>query len=241
MDKISRPAIAAKLANVKNIIGPGIKNQKKWLTNKNFLTIDDYKKLDYSDQSKKLLKINNLKVFKTIPSIFLSKESLNQLEPFFSSNEKNIVSFGVDSFELYKMWFEKNFAELANQLVEQGLAKKIYLIASPQNKSVVRQIISLSGKNIFFDCSNLNLLQVVKVIKYSNFFVGNNSGPLNLASALGVKAFGLIANSSVSQLKNSNIIPILPDNYKDEFNKDREYMKKLSTQKVYNEIKRNLI
>ncbi len=240
LDKISRPAIAAKLASVKNIIGPGIKNQKKWLTNKNFLTINDYKNLDYSDQSKKLLEINNLKVFKTIPSIFLSKESLNKLEPFFSSNEKNVVSFGVDSFELYKMWFEKNFAELANKLVEQGVAKKIYLIASPQNKDIVKQIISLSGKNIFFDCSDLNLLQVVKVIKYSNFFVGNNSGPLNLASALGVKAFGLIANSSVSQLKNSNIIPILPDDYKDEFNKDREYMKKLNTQKVYDKIIKNL-
>ncbi len=28
LDKISRPAIAAKLAGIKNIIGPGIKNQK---------------------------------------------------------------------------------------------------------------------------------------------------------------------------------------------------------------------
>ena len=53
LDKISRPAIAAKLANIKNIIGPGIKNQKKWLTNKNFLTNEDYRNLDYSDQSKK--------------------------------------------------------------------------------------------------------------------------------------------------------------------------------------------
>ena len=68
LDKISRPAIAAKLANIKNIIGPGIKNQK-WLTNKNFLTNEDYQNLDYSEQSKKMLEINGYKVFETKPSL----------------------------------------------------------------------------------------------------------------------------------------------------------------------------
>ena len=32
LDKVNKPAIAAKLSGVKNIIGPGIGNQKKWLT-----------------------------------------------------------------------------------------------------------------------------------------------------------------------------------------------------------------
>ena len=214
LDKISRPAIAAKLADIKNIIGPGIKNQKKWLTNKNFLTNEDYRNLDYSDQSKKMLEINNYKVFETIPSLTIKKETLINIEPKIDTGAKDIVTFGVDSFELFKMWFEENFAELANKLIEANLANKIYLIASQKNQNVVKKIINLSNKNNFLDCSSLNLLQVIKVIKYSNYFVGNNSGPLNLASALGVKAFGLIANDRVSELKNSNIIPILPKNYK---------------------------
>ena len=37
LDKVNKPAIAAKIAKIKNIIGPGFKNQKKWLTVKNFL------------------------------------------------------------------------------------------------------------------------------------------------------------------------------------------------------------
>ena len=32
LDKVNKPAIAAKLAGIKNIIGPGIGNQKKWLS-----------------------------------------------------------------------------------------------------------------------------------------------------------------------------------------------------------------
>ena len=240
LDKISRPAIAAKLADIKNIIGPGIKNQKKWLTNKNFLTNEDYRNLDYSDQSKKMLEINNYKVFETIPSLTIKKETLINIEPKIDTGAKDIVTFGVDSFELFKMWFEENFAELANKLIEANLANKIYLIASQKIQNVVKKIINLSNKNNFLDCSSLNLLQVIKVIKYSNYFVGNNSGPLNLASALGVKAFGLIANDRVSELKNSNIIPILPKNYKNEINRDRDGMKELDVELVFNQIKDNI-
>ncbi len=240
LDKISRPAIAAKLANIKNIIGPGIRNQKKWLTNKNFLTNDDYQNLDYSDQTKKMLEINNYKIFETIPSLTIKRETLNDIEPKMDSTVQGVVSFGVDSFELFKMWFEENFAELANKLIDANLAKKIYLIASYQNQHVINKIIYLSGKKNFFDCSSLNLLQVIKVIKYSNYFVGNNSGPLNLASALGVKAFGLIANDRVSELKNSNITPILPKDYLNEINRDREGMKKLDVETVFNQIKNKI-
>ena len=32
LDKVNKPAIAAKFAKIKNIIGPGLGNQKKWLT-----------------------------------------------------------------------------------------------------------------------------------------------------------------------------------------------------------------
>ena len=68
----------------------------------------------------------------------------------------------------------------------------------------------------------------------SIFFVGNNSGPLNLASALGVKTFGLIANDAISELKFSKIEFITPENYKDNtWIRDRNNMKTLTTEKVF--------
>ena len=74
-------------------------------------------------------------------------------------------------------------------------------------------------------------------IKNSDFFIGNNSGPLNLSSALGIKSFGLIANDPVSELKYSKIIPITPDDYRDNiWIRNREAMKRLTVKKVYNSI-----
>ena len=234
LDKISRPAIAAKLAGLKNIIGPGIKNQKFWLTCENYLSYDDYKNLNYSDQSEKFLKLNNILIFDRVPKINLTSQSLDSIEP--KLNNKKIISFGVDSFELYKIWYEDQFADLAERLFSKNLCENFFLISSKNNQHIVKKIISLSKMNIFHDCSSLNLLQIIKVIKNSIFFVGNNSAPLNIASAVNTMAFGLITNAKVSELKNTKIDPILPENYTDQFIKKREIMRTLTVDRVYNHI-----
>ena len=78
-----------------------------------------------------------------------------------------------------------------------------------ENKSYAKKIIELSKYENFIDCSNLKLLEIIKCLKNCKFFVGNDSGPLNLSSALGIKSFGLVANTSAKQLENSNADIIL--------------------------------
>ena len=80
------------------------------------------------------------------------------------------------------------------------------------------------------------MLQIIKILKKSLFFVGNNSGPLNLSAALGTKSFGLIANDMVSELSNTRIEAILPENYQNKVLKKREGMRKLTVEKVFNSI-----
>ena len=113
----------------------------------------------------------------------------------------------------------------------------LYLICGPDKSHIAEKIIKFSGKDYFINCANKDLSGVVLAIKNSDFFVGNNSGPLNLSSALGIKSFGLIANDPVSELKYSKIIPITPDDYKDDtWIRDRNAMKRLTVSKVYNSI-----
>lgn len=235
LDKVNKPAIAAKFAGIKNIIGPGLGNQKKWLTNKNFLNENDWKN-NYSEQSQKFLKINSIPVNNLFPEININ------LKKFESNNLDLIkrgkkISFGVDSFEDFKIWQEENFIELADLLHQKKLFDFIYLICGRDKSYIAEKIIKHSGKDYFINCANKDLSGVVLAIKNSDFFVGNNSGPLNLSSALGVKSFGLIANDPVSELKYSKIIPITPDDYKDNtWIRDRNAMRRLTVSKVYNSI-----
>ena len=235
LDKVNKPAIAAKLSKIKNIIGPGIGNQKKWLTIDNVLNDAD-KNLNYSEQSQKILKLNNIKLNNLYPELEINLDRINdQHQDILPKGKK--IAFGIDSFEDYKMWFEENFVELADLLYQKNLFDYIYLICGPEKSYLAQRIISLSDKKYFIDCSNKDLTGIITAIKHSDFFVGNNSGPLNLASALGVKSFGLIANDAISELKFSKIEFITPEDYKDNtWIRDRNNMKTLKTKKVFDEI-----
>jgi heptosyltransferase-2 len=230
LDKVNKPAIAAKIAKIKNIIGPGFKNQKKWLTVKNFLNEEDLK-LNYSERSQKLLKINSITIENKYPNLEIDVESLKKNNSDLLVDGKKIA-FGVDSFEDYKMWYEEDFIKLADLLFEKKLFDFIYLICSPEKSHVAKKIIAESNKD---------LQGVILAIKNSDFFLGNNSGPLNLAAALGIKSFGLIANDPVSELKYSKIIPIVPKDYVDNvWHRYRNGMKNLKPDEVFNQVIENL-
>ena len=139
------------------------------------------------------------------------------------------------------MWYEEDFIILANLLYEKKLFDFIFLICGPNKSNIASKIINKSGKKYFIDCSTKDLRGIILAIKNSNFYVGNNSGPLNLAAALGVKTFGLIANDPVSELKYSRINPIIPQDYVDNtWTRDRAGMKKLNPNDVYKYIINNL-
>ena len=239
LDKVNKPAIAAKLLGIKNIIGPGIGNQKKWLTINNFLTDNDWKNT-YSEQSQKLLKINSIKLDNPYPEIEIdTSEFENSNLDLLLKGKK--IAFGVDSFEEYKIWYEEYFVELANLLFEKKLFDYIYLICGPDKSYIAEKIINLSQKKFFINCSQKDLTGVILALKNSDFFVGNNSGPLNLAAALNINSFGLIANDPINELKYSKIKILRPDDLSDNHRlREREGMKKLTPKKVFEDIVKSL-
>jgi len=239
LDKVNKPAIAAKLAGIKNIIGPGFKNQKKWITTKNYLNEEDWK-LNYSEQSQKFLKINSITLNNKFPNLEVNIERFKKNNDDLLVDGKKIA-FGVDSFEDFKMWYEEDFIKLADLLYEKKLFNYIYLICGPDKSHIAKKIKNDSKREYFIDCSNKDLQGVILAIKNSDFYVGNNSGPLNLSAALGVKTFGLIATDPVSELKYSKIKPITPKDYVDNiWIRDRSGMKKLKPNEVFEHIINNL-
>ena len=234
LDKVNKPAIAAKICGIKNIIGPGIGNQKKWLTVKNYLTQEDLS-ISYSEQSQKMLSINSISIKEIYPKINIDLDRFKNSNPDLVLPGKKI-SFGIDSFEDYKMWYEESFIELADYLYKKKLFEKIYLICGQEKSYLADNIINLSNKNYFINCSNKDLGGIIFALKNSDFFVGNNSGPLNLSAALGVQSFGLIANDPIDELKYSKIQIITPENYNNSRYRYREGMKKLTVERVFRQI-----
>ena len=237
LDKVNKPAIAARLSGVKNIIGPGIGNQKKWLTVNKFLTNEDWK-MSYSEQSQKLLSINSISLNSIYPEIEVDSKRYEKNHSDLMVVGKKI-SFGIDSFEDYKIWYEDYFIQLADKLYQKKMFDYVYLICGPDKSYLADTIIKNSKKDYFINCSKKDLGGIVLALKNSNFFVGNNSGPLNLSAALKVKSFGLIANDPVDELKFSKINIITPENYDNIRCRERTGMKKLSVERVLEKILEN--
>ena len=233
LDKVNKPAIAAKISGIEHIIGPGKKKKKKYLTTDIILNDDDWK-LNYSEQSKKLLKLHKINLANLYPQLDFDIQEFNEKNSDLLREGKKIA-LGVDSFEDYKMWYEEDFVKLAELLHEKKLFDYIYLICGPDKSHIAKKIIEISQKNYFIDCSKKDLTGVITAIKSSQFFVGNNSGPLNLSAALGVETFGIIVNDAISELKYSKIHFITPKDYKDNtWIRDRKNMKTLTPDEVFN-------
>ena len=135
-----------------------------------------------------------------------------------------------------------------------ALARYSALVQEAGMVPIVEPEVLMDGKHSIEDCFNktsevikkcfdalifqkIDLKGVILAIKNSDFYSGNNSGPLNLSAALGINTFGLIATDPVSELKYSKIKPIVPDGYVDNvWIRNRSGMKKLKPQKVFDEI-----
>ena len=96
LDKTKLPVIAARLAGIKNIIGPGIGSQKHFLTNNAYLNKSDLK-LSYSFQSLKFLKINNITVNHRSPKLNIDFEKREKIKKEFQKFPRPWVAMGIDS------------------------------------------------------------------------------------------------------------------------------------------------
>ena len=78
----------------------------------------------------------------------------------------------------------------------------IFLIGGPQNQTRAKDLIARTPRAALIDACNLTLTESVALLRLADLFVGNNSGPLNLAAASQTESFGLFGNTPVLTYSN---------------------------------------
>ncbi len=205
LDKNSRPAIAASLAKISKINGYGIGNQSFWINNKNKLNKTDLT-THYIERGIKFFELQNYPIKYDFIRMNFKKESSNK---FNSLNKKNlkIITYGVDSSEMYRSWPTNYFAELINTINNKYNFFHI-LIASPTNSNIADKIINKVATKDISNYSHLNLKEITSLLNISYLFIGNDSGILNLSAALGLKSIGIYGATKSNKYSNK-IIPAL--------------------------------
>jgi heptosyltransferase II len=98
-------------------------------------------------------------------------------------------AFGKDAY--VKRWPEQRFAELIDKLTTQFKAK-VFIFAGPDERNQVRKIMENTGSGqAVFEFTDRSLPETVALVEKCRLFIGNDTGPLRFADALGKKVIAL--------------------------------------------------
>ena len=215
-----RYAIAARLSKIQNIYGFGLGVQRIWLTSKKSIG-NSSKKKDNIFKAKKFMNIHGIK-YKLSPRINLPNEIIRKNLSKFKNHPKQWISIGFSCnktafmsknipYSFYRTWRPEYFSKLIQLILMEKKRRTIFLIGAPNEKILAQSIIKKCSfnQNILISCSSI--IENLSILSNSECFIGNDSGPLNLAGALGIKSFGLFgASPPIKNVK--NIFPIVPPN-----------------------------
>jgi heptosyltransferase-1 len=92
---------------------------------------------------------------------------------------------------LLKRWSADRYIELIRQLL-QHYSVRVALIGGKDESAIVKSIASEINDDRIVDLSGkLTLVQLAYLFKKADLFIGNDSGPMHIASACGTKVIGL--------------------------------------------------
>jgi len=108
---------------------------------------------------------------------------------------KPIIAIHPSSPVLIKRWMPERFAELADNLIREFDAQIVFLGLASE-KAIISEIQSLMKFQSFDIAGQTSLTQLAGVLQKCQLYIGNDSGPMHLAAAVGIPVIGLFGPSS---------------------------------------------
>lgn len=177
------------------------------------------------------------------PKISINQSNHKKASEFLLTNKlegKQFVVFHPGAREKARRWSAQNFADLAKYLFTKYRLPCVFVGAPEENNLILEIQSNIQTPSFSFADASHNLLDFAALVCQSALFVGNESGPLHIASLTGTKNLGLFGPGVVGVFypmgQHSKVIhPFFKDK-----NKRNESMKKISLDEVCHEAEKLL-
>lgn len=122
-----------------------------------------------------------------------------------------VIAIGIGSSEPYKQWGAVRFAALADKLHEAG-PHRLVLVGGPAERALAQEIQSLCSHDAarITPAIGWNLAEIAALFAMSDFYVGNDTGVMNMAAAVGIRTYCLFGGTPPF-FHSRRIVPITPD------------------------------
>ena len=159
-------------------------------------------------QTAKIFTENSIgEIVGTQPSIKTDKKKSDMI---FDKNYKHII-LGLSASGETKRWGVNNFVKVTNK-VSKEYKCKFYLAGGSADQKIIDEFINKSESKNFFSLTNLNIKEIISIIKYADLYLGNDTGFMHISSALGVRCIGIFIDSPAYAYSgySKNIKAIIP-------------------------------
>lgn len=120
-----------------------------------------------------------------------------------------LALLGIGSSEPYKQWGAQRFAALIDALADAGWGH-VALAGGPGEQPLAQEIMArATGNATILPALGWNLTELAALSEMAAFYVGNDTGALNLAAAVGTICYGLFG-ATPPLTHSKRIIPLLP-------------------------------
>lgn len=128
------------------------------------------------------------------PAFSISDTDRLSINDFIHQNQLNqkplaVIHPGTSQFGKYKRWLPKNYAHLADRLV-QDLGYSVIFTWSDKEYEIVKEIISLMRYQATIACKT-SVKQLIALLQKAHLFIGGDTGPTHIASSIGIPAIAI--------------------------------------------------
>ena len=195
-----------------------------------------FRKKDNIVTSAKIFTENELNaIVSTEPKLNINQGRIDNAKQNFS-NEYKHVCLGISASGPTKRWDINNFIKLCSK-INNKIPTKFYLAAGNNDKDLINQLIKSEIGNNCVSFEDLKISEAMPIIKNCNLYIGNDTGWLHIASALGLKCLALFMDSPVQAYGkySKNINVIVPEGQTEQTTThDTLGADKISFEKVFN-------
>lgn len=191
LEKIDRPAIGAALAGVPERRGFGLGHgQERWLTHGPFLP----RAMRPAHRIEKLAAFEaaqGLKIDSREPALIPVPAAVDVVERDYGRLPRPWIVYGVGASEPRRTWPLERFARLSEQLADLG-GTRFWLGGPGDSEAVDRHLANGPGA---LNVCHLKLDVGAALMSRADLVIGNDSGPLNVAAAVGAPSVVLFGDS----------------------------------------------
>lgn len=148
------------------------------------------------DKAHRLLVLHGLHPEHYEPRLHVGEAACARVDAAYARAPRPWIAFGIGSSEPFKQWGQDRFAELARR-VRAAVDASVLLLGGPREADMARQIAAQAGgeRNRVYTATDLGIDETAALVSRCRLYVGNDTGVLNVAAAVGVDALGLFGGS----------------------------------------------